>query len=185
MTETVVRRIARGIRAGILGAILLPASFAQAAPPTAFDPRLSFVLPADIARDALQQCSRATPTGVQDTWLPTRVQIRELEARLPPALAHALTAHGGSSRARTVMQHLHDVGLQYAGFVVAGRKIIYVNGFPVRKIDFDGTDIFAGLLDAAKDDHAVVVCDGGDSFFGVEYDPAKKTFAHFAFNGVA
>jgi len=184
MTETFSRHIARGIRAAILGAILLPAGFAHAAPPTAFDPRLSFVLPADLARDALQQCSRTTPTGVQDTWLPTGAQIRELEAHLPPALARALTAHGGSNRARAVMRHLHNVGLQYAGFVVAGRKIIYVNGFPVRKVDFDGTDTFAGLLDAAKDDHAIVVCDGGDSFFGVEYDPAKKTFAHFAFNGV-
>jgi hypothetical protein len=29
----------------------------------------------------------------------------------------------------------------------------------------------------------VVVCDGGPAFFGVEYDPEKKTFTHFEFNG--
>ncbi len=32
---------------------------------------------------------------------------------------------------------------------------------------------------------AVGVCDGGPSFFGVEYDPETKAFSHFEFNGIA
>jgi hypothetical protein len=30
-----------------------------------------------------------------------------------------------------------------------------------------------------------MVCDGGNGFFGVEYDPKTKVFTGLAFNGVA
>jgi hypothetical protein len=71
---------------------------------------------------------------------------------------------------------------QYAGFVVGKRRIVYVNGFPRGAGDpaRDGTTAARNF-----DWHSepVVVCDGGPGFFGVEYDPEKKTFTHFEFNG--
>jgi hypothetical protein len=30
-----------------------------------------------------------------------------------------------------------------------------------------------------------MVCDGGNAFFGVEYDPKTKAFTHLVFNGTA
>ena len=63
---------------------------------------------------------------------------------------------------------------QYAGLIAGGRKFIYVNSFRGDVGDFPNWKT-----------QPVMVCDGGDAFFGAEYDPQTKTFANFAFNGFA
>jgi hypothetical protein len=73
-----------------------------------------------------------------------------------------------------------DVVRQYAGFISSGRKIIYVNALPRR-------DTESQMPDEPPEDwkhKALVMCDGGPQFFGVEYDPQTKAFSNFAFNGV-
>ena len=30
---------------------------------------------------------------------------------------------------------------------------------------------------------AIMICDGGDDYWGLEYDPATKTYSQLAFNG--
>jgi hypothetical protein len=61
---------------------------------------------------------------------------------------------------------------QYGGLMVSTHKLIYVNAFKIRDINGDWRK------------RAISMCDGGPAFFGVEYDPAAKTFSHFEFNGV-
>jgi hypothetical protein len=60
---------------------------------------------------------------------------------------------------------------QYLGVVRGGRSFIYVNLFRLGKPSDDWRS------------HAVVVCDGGPNFFGVEYDLSAGRFHHIGFNG--
>jgi hypothetical protein len=129
------------------------------------------ILAPDSARDVLNQCSRDVPHPVQGTWQPNKDQIVELEDGLPKALDDALTKRGEHlDRAKTFLR-------QYAGFIVGGRKIIYVNAFPHTVQNDQQSSALSWRY------RAVTVCDGGSAFFGVEYDPAKQIFANFVFNG--
>jgi len=159
----------------VAGAAITPA---LALPP--LDPKDGAIFPEAHAKDLLRQCSRAAPGPVEGTWAPSAGQIKELETRLPEALDNVF-AKRGAYRDRP-----HDFLRQYAGFIVHGRKIVYMNAFPRELLDEE-----KGFFDQRKiappdwRSEAKGVCDGGPAFFGVEYDPATKTFSHFAFNGLA
>lgn len=144
------------------------------------------VFPAEHARELLGQCSRAVPQNVDGTWVPVAAQIRELEARLPQALADAFARKGTSEYqgGRNVVRQRY--GRQYGGLVVHGRRIIYVNAFYYSFIDaYHESPSDLGAFKRGLDWHrtTVGVCDGGENFWGVEYDPATGIFSHFAFNG--
>ena len=151
----------------VLAVLLLPPAFAG----TTLDPKAGYIMAPEHARDLLRQCSRSTPQGVTGTWQPTAAQTAELDAHLPDAVAHAQPdAHGAFAR-------------QYAGYIIAGHRWIYVNAFPQHVLaDFDKDPSHW----TEKATHqAMMVCDGGHDFFGVLYDPATKAFSQFAFNGFA
>ncbi|HEX3808104.1 MAG TPA: hypothetical protein VHW02_00260 [Rhizomicrobium sp.] len=159
-----------------VAAFLIALAFACAAnagdlPP--LKPQNGTVLAPDHARDVLHQCSRGVPPNVQGVWTPSAQQIRELEARLPGALLQEMAKRGHPAPPGSPAPF--EFGRQYAGFVTGGRRIVYVNAFPLE------------VMNQEKDwrTRPAVVCDGGEAFFGVEYDPATKTFANFAFNGFA
>ena len=95
---------------------------ALALPP--LDPKDGAIFPEARAKDLLNQCSRGAPGPVEGTWAPSARQIRELEARLPEALDNFF-AKRGEHQKRT-----KDFFRQYGGFVIHGRKIIYINAFP-------------------------------------------------------
>ena len=147
------------------------ATSASAAP--VLDPAYGTVLQEAEANKLLSQCSRIAPERVEGQWQPSPEQLRELEARLPSALGEAL-----SKRAQNRAEARH-IARQYAGFVVAGRKSVYVNAFPQSETEPPAP----GVKPWDWRRKALIVCDGGAMFFGVEYDPEKKTFSHFAFNG--
>jgi hypothetical protein len=160
------------LRAAILAfAAALNADGASAA--AALNPRWSTILPPVKARLLLKQCSRDAPQSVDATWTPRRTEIAELESRLGPILAERLDAielsDGLPDRPAPA-----DYYRQYAGIIIAGRRVIYVNGFSKLFLRDFGTEWHR---------EPVRVCDGGEELFGVEYDPATKTFANFRFNG--
>lgn len=68
-----------------------------------------------------------------------------------------------------------DYYRQYAGFIIGGRRVIYVNG------------VDAGLIERGRPSdwrtQALDICDGGPLTFGVEYNVARRGFDNFAFNG--
>lgn len=145
---------------------------AWAGPSKPLDPRDGTVLSGDNAKAMLHQCSRGAPEHADGLWQPNAAQIHDLEVRLPKALADATGKNPNNPSSP-------GYGRQYAGLIVAGHKIIYVNAFP------RGMNEAFDTPQEKNDWHTqpVVVCDGGPSFFGAEYDPATKTFANFAFNG--
>jgi hypothetical protein len=141
---------------GMVCAIALPA----------LDVHLGIVFPAAKVRDLLRQCSRETPR-VEGTWTPDQNQVTTLEKGLIAALAAA-------DAVQNYKRDILHIARQYGGIVVSGHKLIYVNGFSAN----------SSLAEGNWRRDAVRVCDGGPNFFGVEYDPANRSFTDFAFNGV-
>ena len=65
---------------------------------------------------------------------------------------------------------------QYVGIISGAKKLIYLNA------------LLAETRDPREPDWrftAVMVCDGGDAFWGVEFDPIDNTFHNLGFNGEA
>ncbi|WP_129794070.1 hypothetical protein [Sphingosinicella sp. CPCC 101087] len=129
------------------------------------------ILPGSETTEMLRQCSRAAPAAGEATWTPSAADISALEAALPRALARQRRGDGqdwsGAPRGWR---------RQYTGLVRDGRRYIYGNFFPAH------TSSRAPEPERWRQE-AMMVCDGGPSFFGVEYDVEAGRFTHFGFNG--
>jgi len=149
----------------------VPAAAPAPTPVVALDPAKGAILPAEKAQQLSHQCSRISPGPVTGSWAPEGATIQDLEARLGAELEKQLAP---VSDAGATPQ---DYYRQYAGLIIGGRNIIYINGIHANAIERDqrGTDTW-------KTEPAMI-CDGGTITFGVEYDPATHAFANFAFNG--
>jgi hypothetical protein len=125
-----------------------------------------------------QQCSRDRPNGITGYWLPQAEQVAELEKRLPGFLDKEVHRIVNTSDPRG--PQMPNYLRQYAGLVEGGRKIIYVNGFLADR--FSSGDGLERKADWRT--HAFSTCDGYINYFGVEYDPETRDFAHLVFNGI-
>lgn len=155
--------------------VVLAACSAPAAPtPRAaspFAPGTYTILSGAEARALSRQCSRASPGPVEAQWTPTATDIQTLEPNLGTILQAHLT-HAHETAAAT------DYYRQYAGFVVGGQRMIYVNGVARSAIEPSNPN---RPFDWRT--QAVSICDGGPITFGVEFDVAAGEFSHFVFNG--
>lgn len=129
-------------------------------------PQNCVILPLSQGPEVVWQCSRVSPKNVTGFWTPSVKQVQLAEQRLP-----ALLRTSG-----------HNIKLaqsrrQYIGVVSAGKRLIYINAFSITEpeaffhIDWRKT--------------AFAVCDGGDQFWGVAFDPANAKFSYLGFNGEA
>ena len=130
------------------------------------------VLPESAIPLMLSQCSRATPEAGEGSWQPAPPDIRRLEAALPDALAEQRPLADRADLARL----FQDWRRQYVGIVRDGRRYIYGNYWRGRTI---GEFAFDKLWRTEP----IGVCDGGPTYFGVEYDVEAGRFTHFGFNG--
>lgn len=125
------------------------------------------ILPEAQGPKLMRQCSRGAPRDVTSFWIPSADEIVAIERRLPDFLRKAQPEI-----------KLSDYYRQYVGVVSGGRRLIYLNAF-----------VGGGLTTVnPKSDWkttAIIVCDGGYGFWGVEFDPADNTFHHYESNGVA
>lgn len=131
------------------------------------------ILPTLAAYDLGRQCSRISPGPIESTWLPSDEDVEAVETPLNVLLTERL-AKAGSDAAPG------DYYRQYAGLVIGGRRVIYVNGVHARAVEPEA--------DPARPSNdwrtrVVRICDGGPITFGVEFDPTTGQFANFAFNG--
>ena len=152
------------------------------------------VFPPASAGQLLRQCSRGTPTPIRGTWNPSPDQVRLLEGPLSVLIDRQLSALRLPDSLRP---HAGDYYRQYAGVIVGGRRIIYVNGFHKTQVAETRTFLTEHRNDSAAlrnfppasrdSDYwrgvPTVVCDGGEYYFGVEYDPETHRFRNFSFNG--
>ena len=115
-----------------------------------------------LAVKVLDACSRATPGDepgrITGYWAPSRVDVEQLEARLP-SLATQVPEPVGFDR-------------QYVGIESRGQRQIYINAFHLPD---------AVSVDPSREH--VDVCDGGRAFWGAVYDPATGIFSELTFNG--
>jgi len=135
------------------------------------------VLDAGLADAAVQQCSRESPE-TEGSWTPTPRDVANLEANLPALREMESDVCCGGRTAR--VEDPDAFYRQYVGVVVGGRRLIYVNAF--------ARNTFEHWPEADRPDwrrEPQTVCDGGESFWGVLYDPERRTFSHLAFNGSA
>ncbi len=99
---------------------------------------------------------------------PNAGAIRDLEAKLPAALAAAedrLDYHGDGKPL-----DLDAYSREYAAYLSDGRRKIYGNFAPLG-------------IGIGNRRGPVMVCDGGPAFFGVEYDVERREITGLAFNG--
>jgi hypothetical protein len=181
------------MRVRVAIAVVLLASCSEVVRPVVLDPRDGSVLSGSEALRALDQCSHYGPVDATATWVPTIEQIKELERRLPGFLRQQELRPPGGPRT-----YYH----QYVGVVLAGRQLVYVNGFSKSSIadneawmekfvrEHPEAQLTAKELPEAMRtldgwrSYAVVVCDGGSSYWGVLYDPETKQFSEYSANGI-
>lgn len=115
------------------------------------------------------QCSRRSPGPVTGQWTPSEADLDAFETSLTDILRTQLMRYPSTSAPQ-------DYYLQYAGFVIDGRRVIYVNG------------VSRSTADEQRYPHswrtnAIVPCDGGPIVFGAEFDTETHQVGNFAFNG--
>ena len=134
------------------------------------------IFPAGKTMTLARPCSRRGPGPIEGTWAPARAQIVELEVRLGKVFADAAAARG--------MPQLSLAGYyrQYGGFIIAGRRIIYVNASSLMH-EPSPNDPPSVRERRNWRERAFFACDDGARSFGVEYDPATRVFRNFAFDG--
>ncbi len=167
------------MRTLVLALAAAAASIVSVVGPSPLNPRWSTVLVGEEAKQLTQQCSRPSPGPADSVFVPPAGEIKNLELVLGPLLATKIAEYKWG-RPGLVPR---DYYRQYAGFVVRGRREIYVNGFHHRVIDEDAVLRAHGINTPDWRRTAQSICDGGWLAFGVEYDPATKVFSNFAFNG--
>ena len=118
----------------------------------------------------LAQCSRHAPAPGEGGWLPSPGDIARLEGELPTALRTSPNKAGPDLAGAP-----QGWWRQYVGIVRNGRRSIYGNFF--RASYYSGGDKWRTS--------PFVVCDGGPTFFGVEYDAEKGKIIDIEFNGEA
>lgn len=163
---------ARGMAVVVLGVLLARAAVAAG---EGFDPARAAVFTPENATSLARTCSRKSPGPVEGTWMPDPSQIRALEVGLVPVFYEAARAEGGSLKAGAYTR-------QYAGLIIGGRKIIYVNASALMR---DPSEDDPPFLRKRMNwhEHAFSACDDGRSSFGVEYDVQAGTFRNFEFDG--
>lgn len=157
------------------------------------------ILPDSVMRDVLTQCSRPAPRGVSGFWRPAPADVTAAEDAVDRALIQALdsviTRDGVGEtewlkypRAAWPDQYYR----QYAGLKHRdGRRTIYINGlaagWPRELSERVPPEEATSSHPFAKPDwwrsSVATVCDGGESFFGAEYDPSSKRVVSLQFNG--
>jgi hypothetical protein len=128
------------------------------------------VLPESEASALAKQCSRPGPPAFEGTWTPTPAQVAALRQQLPRLVGMKAN---GCCLVGARIKALAGVRVQVVGLELAGsRRVLYLNG---------RNDSTAGESWRTK---AWTVCDGGDGFWGVVFDPATGAFSGLAFNGI-
>ena len=136
---------------------------------------VTLVAPAD-GGELMKQCSRYSPEGASNFFEPTPREITGIESAAMRTLRDARAKKGAVLSQAGVSPSPFDwpddpslYQRQYIGYVANGRRMIYGNYFP------------GGGATTPRE--PLTVCDGGPSFFGVEYDIDADKVVRIAFNG--
>jgi len=126
-------------------------------------------VPVDLGafKDGFRMCSRPGPSSVTSYWEVPRDDVQRVDRALLAYLR-------GTPSKKTIAYKPEKFVRQYAGFRRGKHQFIYVNAFP------------SDHLARSKDDPSKTLsigCDGGDIFWGIEYDVQGGKFARLETNG--
>jgi hypothetical protein len=150
-------------------------AFEPLAPPadsstvTPFVREWAVVLPEAEGFKVAHPCSRYAPAQIMSVWRPDPAAIGRFEQALAPLVQGALER---SPLLRKPAWSSDSYYRQYVGVVVNGRRLVYVNAF--RPI--------GGRLPQSWEIQLVNACDGGELFFGAEFDVETGRVQNLAFN---
>ena len=118
----------------------------------------------DAFKMGFRNCSRPTPRGITSFWQVNQSDV----ARIDEALILYLEKTGLANRLRVPPS---AYGRQYLGYDRGERRFVYVNAF----------------LRSSGDARSTYQrwCDGGNQFWGIEYDMKQKAFADFEIDGTS
>jgi hypothetical protein len=137
---------------------------------------MAVILPEAKAWATVKQCSRPAPDFVEAVWTPDGETIVRLENALAPALIDALRQLPIPESRR---HSPRDYYRQYAGLVIKGKHVVYVNAFHRKHLEIStGSGRTSDWRTAPID-----VCDGAELFFGAEFDIATGHIDNLYFNG--
>jgi hypothetical protein len=122
------------------------------------------------ADSMVRQCSRSAPEKHSGTWQVSEAVVAQLELDLPK-LAQ-LTTDACCKRDGSVSAP-EAYFRQYVGIVVDGKPLVYINAFK------------SNWSNAPWREKALVMCDGGDDYWGALYDPETRRFLALSINGEA
>lgn len=155
----------------ILFTVLVTSAYAQ---DNSYKPKYATILDSSKGVRLLKQCVRWSPKRVSKYWTPTQEDIEILEKeflKVKDIEATACCIINGSIRT------LDNFGFQYFGVTIKKKKYLYINAFHVAN-----DAAFSSYSDWKTD--PIVMCDGGDYFWGVLFDLDKLKFTDLAINGV-
>jgi hypothetical protein len=118
-------------------------------------------------RQGFRMCSRPGPKGVTSYWELSRTAVAEIDRALLGYLAKGPVNATFAFRPEKYVR-------QYAGFRRGKEEFVHINAYPSPTLRM-----------AAEDARKVmgIGCDGGDLFWGVEYDVVKRKFRNLEING--
>ena len=146
--------------------------------PLVLDADQSVILGPDEAAEVVRQCSRSAPE-IEATWRPAEEEVAVLESKLSDLrrLEVDSCCWPANRLAEVDAEYVADLYVQYAGVVVNGDSLIYLNAFRSEYVD-------RGVESTGPPARPVIICDGGPSFWGALYNPRTETFSMLAFNGI-
>jgi hypothetical protein len=126
------------------------------------------ILPAEQAAELWHGATGSPPQGA---WTPEEADVRKLEAGL-----QAYVQSAAPQRSPQLWQKLDGYKRQYAGVLLDGRRVIYVN-FVCNAV------VAEGRMDWQR--QPILVEDGGDCFFQLRYDAELDAYTDLSVNGEA
>ena len=161
------------MRSTALIALLLVTT--EQAPGVRLKPEWGVVLPEDQSRAFWKPglCNRPAPGPIESIWTPDGATILRLETVLGSALQRAIE----QSNLALVKPTAADFYRQYAGFVVGGKRIVYINGVHAHAVDRIPGGPNSWRI------QALLPCDGGMLFFGAEFNVETGMVSAIIFNG--
>ena len=117
------------------------------------------------------------PRGAAVFWTPTVGDLKDIERTLP--------AYFKSQKLTPSVRTpgFHEYYRQCAGFLRCQQRLVYINAFAPRIKEEMEESARIRKQSFNWKRNPVVVCDGGRSFYGIEYDPATGKFSNLYFNG--
>lgn len=121
-----------------------------------------------------KQCSRSIPKKIKKFWVVEETQINLLHKnfnKIKEVRAKLCCWTNG------IIENIEEYGYQYVGITIKKKKYIYINAFHTSMFDFDNI----GNKWKTK---PIIVCDGGDYFWGILFNLETQEFEQLAINGI-